>query len=165
MHRYLTYIAIAALILSACTEPDQPKKADCPTGYEPCADDSTECCPIECPPGYELVGDSCQAIVTNNAFTWTTFQLTPVTPWAINDIEMINENDVWLVGEFEHPDSSHLDTMEITPETPPEVRWSNDESFNAAHWDGEKWTLLDIFTLDYQYRLTFKPIRAGLPLV
>ena len=161
--RALLYTALfaALFLLAGCPAPPlDPPIADCPTGYAPCADDSTECCPIECPPGYELVGDSCQVVVTNNNFIWTTTRIVPVTPWAIYDIEIIAENDVWLVGMFEHPDSTRWDSVTLPPNPPIEDLYAINGTYNAAHWDGEKWTLSVIFTYDYQYRVSFQPIRT-----
>ncbi len=50
------------------------------------------------------------------------------------DVAIIDENDIWAVGEIH------------TAETD---RWNEDSTkwippYNAAHWDGEKWTLLHV---------------------
>jgi len=46
----------------------------------------------------------------------------------LNDVAIINENDIWVVGNIE------TDSMQ----------------YNAAHWDGSEWELIDIYsnTLD-----------------
>jgi len=162
----LSSLLIVIMLILGCPKPPDPPTppviADCEAGYMPCEDDSTVCCEITCPQGFELnaEGDSCEMAVTSNNFSWTSSRLVPTTPWAIYDLEMIDENDVWIVGHMSHPDSNRLDTMHITPETPLELLYANDGKFNAAHWDGQEWRLIDIFTLDYQGRINWQAIRA-----
>ena len=56
----------------------------------------------------------------------------------VNDVWIVNENDIYVVGMFRLPD--------------PDSSWNGTgyEEFNAAHWNGEEWELLGIYsnTLD-----------------
>lgn len=123
-------------------------KADCPPGQLPCESDSTICCDIECPPGYviggvdstECVPIECQAgyyicgedsneccpEITNHDFTWTVDVL---GTWQgeLKDVDIINENDIWVVGQISIGDSGE-----------------DDSTFNAAHWDGSDWELIQV---------------------
>jgi len=50
----------------------------------------------------------------------------------INDIWIVDENDIWVVGQIVVPD--------------PDSSWNGTgrETFNAAHWNGEEWELMRI---------------------
>ena len=45
------------------------------------------------------------------------------------DVHIVNENDIWVVGNIEIPDSSHLPSY---------------GHCNAAHWDGSNWEFIRI---------------------
>ena len=51
----------------------------------------------------------------------------------INDVWIVNENDIWVVGQIVMPD--------------PDSSWNGTgrEKFNAAHWNGEEWEVMRIY--------------------
>ncbi len=49
------------------------------------------------------------------------------------DVAIIDENDIWAVGEIYTADTYTYDSL---------GNWI--DPYNAAHWDGEKWTLLHV---------------------
>ncbi len=51
------------------------------------------------------------------------------------DVAIIDENDIWVVGEIYTADTYTYDSL---------GNWI--DPYNAAHWDGEKWTLTRILT-------------------
>jgi len=57
---------------------------------------------------------------TSHNFTWQTYEFGGQTGSSVfYDVAIIDENDIWAVGEI----------------------YTEDDKFNAAHWDGEKWEL------------------------
>jgi len=63
---------------------------------------------------------------TSHNFTWQTFTFGQHSSSVLYDVAIINENDIWAVGEIYMNDSlGHPD---------PNV-------YNAVHWDGNKWKL------------------------
>ncbi len=86
----------------------------CPDGFSNCPDTDTECCQDT------TVAD----------FTWEVNVFSNAGgPYSIYDVAVINENDIWAVGE--------ICTAEINL---PEYY----EFFNAAHWNGLAWEYLPI---------------------
>ena len=73
---------------------------------------------------------------TSNSFTWQTFTFgDPGTgSGVLNDVAVINENDIWAVGEFYMNDS--------TGQPDPTL-------YNAAHWNGSKWNARRLY---YNYQ-------------
>ncbi len=62
---------------------------------------------------------------TSHDFTWQTFEFGGQGGSSyFNDVAIIDENDIWAVGEI----------------------YTTDDKYNAAHWDGEKWELKRIKT-------------------
>jgi len=62
---------------------------------------------------------------TSHNFTWQTFEFGIQTNISrLFDVAIINENDIWAVGEIYMNDSL-----------------GNSISYNAAHWDGSSWEL------------------------
>ncbi len=60
---------------------------------------------------------------TSHDFTWQTFEFGGQGgSSSFYDVAIINENDIWAVGEI----------------------YTADDKYNAAHWDGEKWELKKI---------------------
>ena len=67
---------------------------------------------------------------TRSDFTWQTFTFGgSAGSCALYDITIINENDIWAVGEIDIADSS------VNGYT----------TYNAVHWDGTDWKLMRIF--------------------
>ena len=108
-------ILILLLIHLACPEPpdNKPQKADCPVGKSPCADDSTACC-----------WDT-----TSHNFTWEIDTLG--ISGTLRDVQIIDENNIWVVGEIE----------------------TDSTEYNAAIWDGIKWNLIQIKPQGYVQEL------------
>ncbi len=67
---------------------------------------------------------------TNHNFTWQIDTLGDGGPSILRDVSAINDTSVWVVGELHYKDSSG--NLQAEP-------------FNAAHWDGNKWTPLRIY--------------------
>ena len=69
---------------------------------------------------------------TSHDFTWQSYEFGGVNgSSAFYDVAVIDENDIWAVGEIHTEDTD---------------RWNADSTiwlqpYNAAHWDGEKWEL------------------------
>ena len=85
-----------------------------------CKNDS----PVQSPP---IVQDT-----TSHAFVFYKDTLGTFSS-SLNDVFMINENDVWTVGEIHTKDTDKYDSLH---------NWI--QPYNAAHWDGVKWNLLRI---------------------
>jgi hypothetical protein len=62
---------------------------------------------------------------TSHNFTWQVFEFGNFGPSALFDVAIINENDIWAVGEIYVADTN------INGYT----------MYNAVHWDGNKWEL------------------------
>jgi len=64
---------------------------------------------------------------TSHNFTWTTYSFGDGNASILKDVCIINENDIWAVGEIHVLDSS-----------------GRYNPHNAVHWDGQKWELKKI---------------------
>jgi len=73
--------------------------------------------------------DECVLDTSTHGFTWEMFLIGGNLSYFM-DVEIINENDIWAVGEI-HTDSA---------------------LYNAARWDGEQWDLIAIAPLGYVVR-------------
>ena len=70
---------------------------------------------------------------TSHNFTWQTFEFGGQGgSSSFYDVAIIDENDIWAVGEI----------------------YTENDKYNAAHWDGEKWELKKIDWDGYVSRLT-----------
>jgi len=76
---------------------------------------------------------------TSHNFTWEIFEFGNFDSSDLFDVAIINENDIWAVGEINVADTN------INGYT----------TYNAVHWDGNKWELKQIL-----YKNGFWPIRA-----
>ena len=65
------------------------------------------------------------------------------------DVELINENDIWVVGDLRMKDTYDLDSLGNTI-----------QPYNAAHWDGTEWELKRIFYFAYGSERLINPIRG-----
>lgn len=84
---------------------------------------------------------------TIHDFQWEIFELpSPYGSGALYDVAIINENDIWAVGEI-YADSAN-------PWLP----------YNAVHWDGQQWELkrINFFTICGQSSLTPYPAKSVL---
>ena len=63
------------------------------------------------------------------------------------DVAIINENDIWAVGEIHTAETDQYDSS---------GNWV--EPYNAAHWDGEKWELERVPYVDEKGNVWITPI-------
>lgn len=108
MTRILISLICCIFLFTACPEPTTPPEiADCDLGYHPCGKDSTECC----------------LDTTSHEVSWVidTLGRTDGFNW-LYDVAVIDENNVWVVGEIQMGDSM----------------------YNAAQWDGSEWNNINI---------------------
>ena len=68
---------------------------------------------------------------TSNNFTWQSWTFGETSGGVLYDLAIINENDIWAVGEIEINDSIG----------------SGQTFYNAIHWNGQQWELKKIQTL------------------
>ncbi len=68
--------------------------------------------------------------ITSHNFTWEIDTL-GIYPSYLNDVAIVNENDIWVVGDIR---TDEPDTVHNLPYT----------KYNAAHWDGKEWELIKI---------------------
>ena len=125
---YFLLLPFTLFLITACPEPPdtKPQLADCPVGKSPCEDDSTECC-----------WDT-----TSHNFVWDIDTLG--ISGSLRDVQIIDENNIWVVGEIEvdDPDSSFNGTGR--------------ETFNAAHWNGREWEYIKIVSGSIElYSITY----------
>ena len=69
---------------------------------------------------------------TNNNFTWQTYTFgdPTISSCTLNDVAIIDENNIWAVGEFYERDSTgQADT----------------DPYSIAQWDGTKWKLQKLY--------------------
>ena len=67
---------------------------------------------------------------TSSNFTWKTYTFGNFQYGSsdFNDVAIINENDIWAVGEIHTADDTDSSGHYVGP-------------YNAVHWDGQKWEL------------------------
>ena len=75
---------------------------------------------------------------TSSNFTWEKYTFGEHSSSIIRDVAIINENDIWAVGEIYMNDSTGK--ADLLP-------------YNAVHWNGQKWELMRI-----KYKGLFWPI-------
>lgn len=66
---------------------------------------------------------------TSHNFTWQTFTFGEHSSSVIYDVAIIDENNIWAVGEIYMNDS---------------LGQPDPQAYNAVHWDGNEWKLLRI---------------------
>ena len=163
---YFLLLPLSIFLITACPEPpDKPKpdRADCQKGFLPCEEDTTICCEVECPPGFLLGGaDSTECIAvecpeyyylcgddsmeccletTSHDFIWEVDTLGFGTYSFLKDVAVIDENNIWVVGNIEIEDSSGKET-----------------DYNVAHWNGEEWKLKRILHPTWKLYSDFESI-------
>ncbi|HCY75908.1 MAG TPA: hypothetical protein DHV28_08290 [Ignavibacteriales bacterium] len=69
---------------------------------------------------------------TSHNFTWQTFEFGQHSNSTLYDVAIINENDIWAVGEIYMNDS---------------LGNPDPNAYNAIHWDGQSWELKKVKTL------------------
>ncbi len=76
---------------------------------------------------------------TSHNFTWETFTFGGGRGSSyLNDVAIINENDIWAVGEIHTKDTDQVDSNGV---------WV--QPYNAVHWDGQKWELKRFYFKDF----------------
>ena len=74
--------------------------------------------------------------VTSHSYTWETFEFGEQGNSCIMDIFIINENNIWAVGEIFTEDSDTYDSL---------GNWI--DPYNVAHWDGKEWKLIRLMSV------------------
>jgi len=82
---------------------------------------------------------------TSHNFTWQTFTFGQHSSSVLYDVAIINENNIWAVGEIYMNDS---------------LGNPDPHAYNAVHWDGIKWDLIRINTQSDCNPVTYAPLRA-----
>jgi len=67
---------------------------------------------------------------TSHNFTWETFTFGGGGNSILRDVAIINENNIWAVGEIHTEDTDKFDSNGV---------WV--QPYNAVHWDGNTWEL------------------------
>jgi hypothetical protein len=83
--------------------------------------------------GEDIIGNKLQVTTldtTSHNFTWQTFEFGQHSSSVLYDVAIINENNIWAVGEIYMNDS--LGNPDPT-------------FYNAAHWNGQNWELKKLF--------------------
>lgn len=81
---------------------------------------------------------------TSRNFTWQVFEFGDIGLSALHDVAIIDENDIWAVGEIRIADTS------INGYT----------TYNAVHWDGQKWELKRIYTYSNCSSVYYAPLKS-----
>ncbi len=127
---FLSLFLSLCLLFTACPEP--PEDIDCgPHQIEV----NREC---ECEEGYHWNEDNTRCLMdtTSHNFVWEID--TVGTSGLLRDVAIIDENDVWVVGNIE----------------------STGGPYNAAYWDGSEWELKRIMFKTYYGSMAFGEIRS-----
>jgi len=84
---------------------------------------------------------------TSHNFTWQTFTFGQHSSSALYDVAIINENNIWAVGEI------YMNRPDGTPDP---------NSYNAVHWNGQQWEVKRIlfYTICGQESKTAYPAKA-----
>jgi hypothetical protein len=86
---------------------------------------------------------------TSHNFTWETFTFGGEGGSSyLRDVAIINENDIWAVGEIYTKDTYTYDSNGVFQ-----------HPYNAVHWDGNEWELKRIF-VDYRGQPNFAPLEG-----
>ena len=81
---------------------------------------------------------------TSHNFTWQTFTFGEHSSSTLYDVAIINENDIWAVGEIYINDS---------------LGNPDPNAYNVVHWDGNNWELKKI-TVTYKGNETLAPLKG-----
>lgn len=96
--------------------------------------------------GGELVGVRAATLdTTSSQFTWQTFTFGgDAGSSVLHDVAIINDNNIWAVGEIFVRDESHINGYQM---------------YNAVHWNGVEWKLKKVpyFYLGQAY---YNPIKS-----
>jgi len=81
---------------------------------------------------------------TSHNFTWETFTFGGGSSSYFNDVAIINENNIWAVGEIHTEDTDKFDSNGV---------WV--QPYNAVHWNGEEWELKRIAGFGYPRNVVY----------
>jgi hypothetical protein len=82
---------------------------------------------------------------TSHNFTWETFTFGGEGGSSyLRDVAIINENDIWAVGEIYTKDTYTYDSNGVFQ-----------HPYNAVHWDGNEWELIRVGNSGYPRRTVF----------
>ena len=82
---------------------------------------------------------------TSHNFTWQTWEFGQHSSSVLYDVAIIDENNIWAVGEIYMNDS--LGNPDYN-------------AYNAVHWDGTKWELKRIYTYSACNAVDYAPLKA-----
>ena len=82
---------------------------------------------------------------TSHNFTWTTWEFGTHSSSALYDVAIIDENNIWAVGEIYMNDS---------------LGNPDPHAYNAVHWDGTEWKVLRIRYYGSCSAVEFPPLKA-----
>jgi len=82
---------------------------------------------------------------TNHNFTWQTFTFGEHSSSTLYDVAIIDENNIWAVGEIYMKDS---------------LGKADPNNYNAAHWDGSRWELKKIYYYGACSAVEYPPLQA-----
>ncbi|MBV6511101.1 MAG: glucosyl transferase [Ignavibacteriales bacterium] len=82
---------------------------------------------------------------TSHNFTWQTFTFGEVGSSSLYDVAIIDENNIWAVGEIYMKDS---------------LGNPDPNAYNAVHWDGTNWELKKIYTGSSCNPVDYSPLKA-----
>ncbi|GIK20749.1 MAG: hypothetical protein BroJett005_01630 [Ignavibacteriota bacterium] len=81
---------------------------------------------------------------TSHNFTFTSWTFGTIGSSTLYDVAIINENNIWAVGEIMIADTSQ----------------NGYTTYNAVHWDGSQWELLRIPHYDYPNTLVYEELQT-----
>ncbi len=84
---------------------------------------------------------------TSHNFTWEIDTIGAYGSYLL-DVAIINENDIWAVGEIHTAETDTFDSL---------GNWI--KPYNAIHWDGQQWELKHIY-VEYRGQLTWSPLEG-----
>ncbi len=82
---------------------------------------------------------------TSHNFTWQTFTFGEHSSSVLYDVAIIDENNIWAVGEIYMNDS---------------LGNPDPNAYNAVHWDGSTWEVKRIYTLSSCNAVDYAPLKA-----
>ena len=85
---------------------------------------------------------------TSHNFTWQSWTFGQQSSSVLYDVAIIDENNIWAVGEIYTEDSYTYDSL---------GNWI--DPYNAVHWNGNNWELVRIY-YNYNGSNTWSPIRT-----
>ena len=119
-------MGLTLTVIPSCKTATAPQAAECGAGFLPCEDNITECCEVICPELHHHCGvylTECCLDTTSHNFIWTIDTL-GIYGSYLNDVAIIDENNIWVVGNIKEGDST----------------------YNAGHWDGSEWELIKVLS-------------------